>query len=60
MKDALIASVSFYGALKSVSILTRNFNGPFDTDGLICDWKNRREYRFLKYVAKIAMPGTLA
>jgi hypothetical protein len=58
VENALVASISFYGALKSMIILARNFNEPFETDGLICDWRNRREYRFMEYVAKIAMLAT--
>ncbi|MBL0200322.1 MAG: hypothetical protein IPP81_09125 [Chitinophagaceae bacterium] len=58
VNDMLIASVSFYGALKSIILLAKNFHEPFQNDGLICEWKNQREYKYMEYVAKIVMSNT--
>lgn len=57
VKDTLFADVSFYGALKSTIKLAENFDEPFKTDGFICDWKNRHEYYYTKYLEKIVKPG---
>jgi hypothetical protein len=54
VEDALIADLSFYGALKSMVILTKDFKERFKTTGLICDWRNQREYDYMAYIAKIA------
>jgi len=44
----LIANVCLYNHLHHPVILSRNFKGNFNLDGLICDWKNRRELSFHK------------
>lgn len=46
VENVIVAYVSFYKEKKPFVIkLTDNFNGEFTTDGLICDWKNRMEFR---------------
>lgn len=53
VKKTLIASLSFYGALKSIVLLARDYNEPFESTGLICDWKNQREYDIMEYLGKL-------
>jgi len=52
VKDTLVASLAFFGGLKKMILLARNYKEPFALDGLICDWKNMREYRLLEYISK--------
>lgn len=49
-KAQLFATVCFYGASKTTIKLSDNYSSPFTTDGLICDWKNRKEYRFMEFM----------
>ncbi|MGE7308134.1 hypothetical protein ACQKJG_30485 [Priestia megaterium] len=43
--DQLNAYVSFYGEIPVMIELTDKYYGENFTDGLICDWQNRREFR---------------
>ncbi|WP_057912756.1 hypothetical protein [Peribacillus muralis] len=44
--NMLIAYVSFYGEIPGRFKLTDKYQGEDFIDGLICDWKNRKELRF--------------
>lgn len=49
--DTLVANISFYGSNYETGIfLSSNFNKPFDIDGLICDWQQRREISFEDFI----------
>ncbi|MGC4102356.1 hypothetical protein [Ferruginibacter sp.] len=52
LENKLVASVYLYEALSVVIELHSNFTQNFSTDGFICDWKNRKEYRLFEYIAQ--------
>jgi hypothetical protein len=41
----LVALVCFYNQFAVSVILSPDFRMPFAADGLMCDWKNKKEYR---------------
>lgn len=50
--DVLIADVCFYNYFHNLVRLAENFQEPFAINGMICDWKNKKEYDFLEYLVK--------
>ncbi|MFS0766051.1 hypothetical protein [Peribacillus phoenicis] len=47
---SLIGYISFYGnAFTTIVQLCEDFDGVFELDGFICDWKQRKEYSFIDY-----------
>ncbi|HSY61041.1 MAG TPA: hypothetical protein VK796_04150 [Cytophaga sp.] len=52
-EHSLYAHLSFYGAMKAIVVLDKDYKEPFATNGLICDWKGHQEYDFLEYIGKI-------
>lgn len=50
----LAGFISFYGDSFGTQVnLCEDLEGFFDMDGFICDWKNRREYRFIDYISTL-------
>ncbi|WP_342537958.1 hypothetical protein MKY15_15710 [Sporosarcina sp. FSL K6-1540] len=50
-KKVLKGIISFYGGAFETQVnLCDDFEGYFEMDGFICDWKNRKEFRFDDYV----------
>ncbi|XDD45276.1 hypothetical protein AB3N60_11165 [Leptospira sp. WS39.C2] len=51
----LIGLVSFYGAeFPITTLLSKNFEPNNIHDGIICDWKNQKEYLYSVYLRKLA------
>ena len=50
----LIAEVSLYKNLTVHIFLCTDFNEKFELDGLICDWKNRKELAFKEYLYSLS------
>ncbi|MCD9576791.1 hypothetical protein [Flavobacterium soyae] len=48
----LVANITFYDKFNNLVILCRNFNKKFKIKGLICDWKNEKEYELYEYIAQ--------
>jgi hypothetical protein len=46
----LLAKLYFYGGLSVTLLLTEDYPVKFQTDGFICDWRNKKEYRLHKYL----------
>lgn len=46
---------SFYKSYTVQVVLTDNLPAHFSMDGLICDWRARKEYRFAQYVLQNAL-----
>lgn len=52
----LISLVSFYGNHFAVSVcLCDNFSEGYEIDGLICDWKKRKEYLLREYISLLCL-----
>jgi len=47
----LSAVVSFYSGMAVEFVLSDQFIGKINIDGLICDWRNKCEYRLINYIA---------
>lgn len=52
IENRLFATIHLYEALSVDIVLSSNFTGQFSTDGFICDWKNRKEYRLFDYIGE--------
>lgn len=53
-RGTLCAYISFYGGHFGVLIqLGSGFEGEFEFDGFICDWQNRKEYKFFDYIKQL-------
>lgn len=52
MENRLFATIHLYEALSVDIELSSDFTEQFSTDGFICDWKNRIEYRLFKYISE--------
>lgn len=51
---SLIGYISFYGSnFDTVIHLCDNFEGLFEIEGFICDWKNRREFKLVEFLNKL-------
>lgn len=51
--SSLLGYISFYGeSLPTIVYLCDDFTDPFELEGFICDWENRREFRLLEYINK--------
>lgn len=48
--NILYANVVFYNYFNCLVMLCQDFPFPFDFNGFICDWKNKKEYRFFEYL----------
>ncbi|MEG0448996.1 MAG: hypothetical protein RR595_03965 [Lysinibacillus sp.] len=49
--SSLIGYISFYGdSFSTIVYLCDDFTDPFEIEGFICDWENRREFRLLEYI----------
>lgn len=49
--NSLVGVITFYGnGFETIVELSNNFEGEFYFEGFICDWKNRKEYKFQDYV----------
>ncbi len=53
--DRLIAYVSLYSSLTIFLDFGFIMNEPFSDKGLICDWKNRKEYSLLEYISTLVV-----
>lgn len=51
-EDKLFATIHLYEALSVHIELCSEHTDKFSTDGFICDWKNRKEYRLFEYISK--------
>lgn len=50
-KKCLYAIINLYGtAITRGVILSQTYEEPFWIDGLICDWRNRKEYKLNEYI----------
>ncbi len=56
VKNSLIGIISFYGTnFEAIIQLTDNMVAKdFYLDGFICDWKNKKEYRFLEFINSLS------
>lgn len=52
IENRLFATIYLYEALSVDIELTPDFTEKFSTDGFICDWKNRKEYRLFDYISE--------
>lgn len=52
IENRLFATIHLYEALSVDIELDANFAGKFSTDGFICDWKNRQEYKLFGYISE--------
>lgn len=50
---SIYATVLFYEFLGVNIILADNFSEGISTDGLICDWRKKKEYRLFDYILSI-------
>jgi hypothetical protein len=52
---SLRAVVCFYGLVNPLFVtLTNGFDGYYnETDGIICDWENKKEMRFSEFISEI-------
>lgn len=54
----LVGLIGFYGSTFSFSVKLAELNPDeillHDVCGLICDWKNRKEYTLIEYVLKLS------
>lgn len=48
--NELICLLKLYGNLNCVIRLCSNYNDEFIIDGMICDWKNQKEYSLAEYI----------
>ena len=46
----LVAQVVFYNYFNCRVILSKNYHHPFDHNGFICDWQDKKEYIFMDYL----------
>jgi hypothetical protein len=53
--DKLIGIIGFYGAnFETIVQLAENLKlNAFILDGLICDWKNKKEYRLMEFISSL-------
>lgn len=52
-KDILFAIVSFYGMVDVSVKLCEGFNEDFFFEGFVCDWENKKEYKFIDYINQV-------
>lgn len=52
-KKSLKGYISFYGGFETQVNLCDDFEGFFETEGFICDWKNRIEFSLVDYINKL-------
>jgi len=52
IENRLFATIHLYEALSVDIELDPNYTGKFSTDGFICDWKNRKEYKLFEYISE--------
>lgn len=52
IENRLFATIHLYEALSVDIELDSNFTEKFSTDGFICDWKNRKEYKLFEYISE--------
>lgn len=51
---SLVGHISFFGeGFGTVIALCDDFEGYFENDGFICDWKKRQEFRLIAYINSI-------
>jgi len=48
----LVAKVFLYGGFSVSIVLTEDFRLNLNTDGLICDWRNQKEYRLREFLVQ--------
>lgn len=46
----VVATVTLYQYFRVDVIISNSFNGQIMSDGFICDWRNKKEYRLYDYV----------
>lgn len=50
-RNSLFGHISFYGnEFETVVKLSDKFEGSFNLEGFICDWKNKKEYKIIEYL----------
>lgn len=50
--NLVVANVLLYNHFGVKIILSDNYDGAFSDDGLICDWRNQREYKWSEFMAR--------
>jgi hypothetical protein len=57
---SLRSIISFYGDSFATQVdLCENFEGSFEIDGFICDWKERKEYTWGEFILKLVYEHNL-
>lgn len=57
--ERLIAYISLYSSLTVFLDFGFKMNEPFHDNGMVCDWKNRKEYSLLEYISTLVVNSTI-
>lgn len=53
--ERMIAYISLYSSLNVFLDFGFKMNEPFNDIGMVCDWKNRKEYSLLEYISTLVV-----
>lgn len=53
IENYLVAQVCFYNSIIKQVVLSNHFNQPFQIEGMVCDWENKKDYSLNEFLKRM-------